>query len=54
VRASDLWSGRDVAMVPPLRGRRAADGAQEKPATPVGMTEIGKPKNGPSAAADGP
>ena len=28
-----------VATVPPLRGRRAADGAKKKPATPVGMTE---------------
>src|SRR5258707_15725175 len=31
--------GRLVAMVPPLRGRRAADGAEKRPATSGGMTE---------------
>ena len=28
-----------VATVPPLLGRRAEDGAEERPATTVGMTE---------------
>jgi hypothetical protein len=46
VRSKISIMGSTVAMVPPLLGRRASDGAEEKTATPVGKIESEKTENG--------